>query len=540
MAPSALPPPVAPLSLPRDYVPWWQVAAMRPLRSDATPRLTDVDSLVVETLRYSQRVKALSERPLIVRTTIVEAQAEFDVRAFVDSRLTRTSVPVGDELTTGGPPRLRDLDTYSSGGLRKKTRWGGRLELSQKFGFEDSNSLFFTPAQQGNARLSLSFTQPLLNGAGPAYNDSLTVLAQIDTRLAWASTAKDLQNHLLQVAQVHWELYLNRVVLLQKKRLLAMAESVLNRLEARRGIDSLESQLSRARAAVAIRRAELIRAASSIRDAEATLRALTNSPELLANDNLELVPREPPLRDYVPVDLPDALVTAMKSRPEIDEVLQRVQSASVRLGVAKNELLPVLDLVLESYVSGLQGDYDANRAWEQQWNEGEPSYTVGMKFEMPLCNRAAQARFERRQLELRQLRHELAATSETLRSDVEIAVREVQTSYQQMVARYRAMVAAQANLDYLDHRWESLPGDDRSASFLLEDLLDAQDRLALEEFGFAQAQVAYTTSFYELKRAMGTLLTCQGIAPCRAQEDCLPRILFENQPGEPVPENVSP
>jgi outer membrane protein TolC len=318
-------------------------------------------------------------------------------------------------------------------------------------------------------------------------------------------------------------------------RLLEKAVSVQQRLEARRGIDSLESQVARARAAVAGRRAELIRAAASIRDAEATLRALVNSPELLTCADLELVPREPPLRDHVCIDLPDALVTAMKSRPEMDEAMQRVQAASVRLGVAKNELLPVLDLVLESYVSGLQGNYDAGRSWEQQWNDGEPSYAAGVKFEMPLCNRAAQARFQRRHLELRQLRHELAATSELLRSDVEIAVREVETSYRQMLAKYRAMVAAQANLDYLDRRWEALPGDDRSASFLLEDLLDAQDRLALEEFGFAQAQVAYTTSFFELKRAMGTLLTCQGIAPCSAQEDCLPRILFQNQHGDPSP-----
>jgi outer membrane protein TolC len=281
----------------------------------------------------------------------------------------------------------------------------------------------------------------------------------------------------------------------------------------------------------------LVRAASSIRDAEAALRALINAPELMAC-NLELVPREPPLRDYVPVCLPDALVTAMKSRPEMDEALRRVQAAGIRLGVARNELLPVLDLVLESYVSGLQGNYDVNEAWAQQFNDGEPTYAVGVQFELPLCNRAAKARYERRRLELRQLRHELAATSQSLRADVEIAVREVETSYQQTIARYRAMVAAQANLDYLDRRWESLPGDDRSASFLLEDLLDAQDRLALEEFGFAQAQVAYTTSFYELKRAMGTLLSCHGIAPAMACEDCLPRVLFENRHGETVVEEV--
>ena len=40
----------------------------------------------------------------------------------------------------------------------------------------------------------------------------------------------------------------------------------------------------------------------------------------------------------------------------------------------------------------------------------------------------------------------------------------------------------------------------------MEDLLDAQDRLAAEEFAFAQAQVEYTLSLSRFQRAIGTLL----------------------------------
>jgi outer membrane protein len=109
--------------------------------------------------------------------------------------------------------------------------------------------------------------------------------------------------------------------------------------------------------------------------------------------------------------------------------------------MSAHELLPVLNLVLESYVAGLQGESNIGRAWADQFSVGEPSYTVGLQFEAPVGNNVARARHRRRQLELRQLRSQFSAALETLMLEVETAVREVDTSYAEMQAKYRAMVA---------------------------------------------------------------------------------------------------
>ena len=53
---------------------------------------------------------------------------------------------------------------------------GAEPQTSQRLGYEDSNSIYFLPEQQGTSRLSVSLTQPLLNGAGRAYNAHLIVL----------------------------------------------------------------------------------------------------------------------------------------------------------------------------------------------------------------------------------------------------------------------------------------------------------------------------------------------------------------------------
>jgi hypothetical protein len=97
-------------------------------------------------------------------------------------------------------------------------------------------------------------------------------------------------------------------------------------------------------------------------------------------------------------------------------------------------------------------------------------------------------------------------TVEEALTDVELAVREVRTNYREMVATYFAMVAVSDEASYLSDRWKTLPGVDDSAMLLLEDLLDAQERIAVEEAAMVRAQVRYALSIVRLKQEMGTLL----------------------------------
>ena len=500
--------------IPDDFVPWWELVIGQPLRPSTQGQTVDVESMILEALRFSPRVRAINENTGIRATAIIEADAEFDVHAFVETKLNRTSEPTGSTLDAGtSVTRLREEDWFYKGGVRRKSRVGGEWEVAQRYGLRNSNSTFFTPQNQGNSRLTLSYTQPLLNGYGELYNRSLIVLAEIDTRAACDRTSRELQDHLLAVTETMWQLYLDRAVLLQKQRNLQRAVEILAELEARTAIDSMASQLARARAAVATRRTELVRASASIRNMEARLRSLVRSPALTANVHQELLPMDRPRRDRVQVAIRDAFITAMDNRPEVDEAMLEIQSASVRMDMAQNELKPVLDVILETYVTGLDGNYDVGHAWLDQFREGEPGFTAGFLFEVPIHNRAARARYQRRQRELKQLTSQFEDIVGTLRTEVEIAVREVSTSFHEMQSNYHAMQAAVDDVGYLQRRWELLPGEDRAASFLLEDLLDAQDRLAAEEFGFSKAQGDYTLSLAQLKRVTGTLLQRETLRP---------------------------
>jgi hypothetical protein len=127
-------------------------------------------------------------------------------------------------------------------------------------------------------------------------------------------------------------------------------------------------------------------------------------------------------------------------------------------------------------------------------------------------------------------------TTETLSAEVEVAVREVITSFREMHARFKAMEAAARDVAYIERRWKLLPGSDEGAVLLLEDLLNSQERLVDEEYAFLRAQVDYSLSMIEWRRAIGTLLQYEELAPMRTTEGCLPRLEVSKQcPHVPYP-----
>lgn len=519
---------------------WWQQRATQALREKSQPWPVDLDLLLVTALRFAPYVQAINLDPQIVATEIARQQAEFDTRAFVDSKYNNLNEPVGNTLTTGGPTRLKDNNLENSGGLTRKTLVGGQARIAQEIGLRNTNSVFFLPKDQANTRMVLSYTQPLLRGRGVCYNESLIVLAQTDTRLARNELTAQLQEHLYSVAQTYWQLCLERSRYLQQQEGLAQTELILRELEARREIDLLQSQMLRARGAVAVRRAAVQRAELAIRNQETQLWALTSAPQVQLNHNLELIPLVLPSCDPLPLDPLGSVQDALQNRAEVNVHFERIRAAETRLSVAKHELLPVLNATAEVYTRGLQGQQDVWQSFLNQFSKGNPSYTAGLTYQMPLGNNAAQATMRRRDLELRQLLLELDATLKRISAEVENAVRDVQATHAELAGHHEAMFAARAELDYLLQRWRLLPGEDRYASMLLDDVLNALDRLVNAEGTFAQSQVSYALALTQYKRATGLLIQSAGVnqTPIEppASESADPSQVPQPIPPQPLPQ----
>ena len=220
---------------------------------------------------------------------------------------------------------------------------------------------------------------------------------------------------------------------------------------------------------------------------------------------MELVPVDAPNLQNLGINLGDAISTALSNRPDISRSIREIKATSVELGIARNDLLPKLDLLVGSYVAGLDDNFDVAGATRNQFSNGRPGFNIGFEFESAIGNRAAQARQNRRTWEANRAMHQFRAVVESGLTEVELAVREVQTAHQEMIGRYHAMIAAQKESSFLTDRWQTLPDENDSVILLLENLLDSQERLVNEESAFAKAQFDYSVAVVKLKQATGTL-----------------------------------
>ncbi len=519
---------------------WWQALVSQPLGLSSETLPIDVAGMTQTALFMSPHVKSVLTEPEILRTEIVIADAEFDSLAFVEAKYADSNTPVGSRLTTGdNSTRFKDQTLTSAAGVKQKSRNGGQVELVQRGGFQNNNSTFLIPNPQGTTRLELNFTQPLLRDRGRMVNSTRLVLAQIDVQLANGEVRGELEDHLISVAQTYWDLYQARCEWLQKQRLVNGATSLRDTLAARGSVDSVQRQVLRAEAAVSSRQSDLVRAETRIRNAQAQLRMLTGDPSFSRTTHIELTPQDLPFVHCIDLSIREATLTALDNRSDIAQSIRQVQAVSTRVNAAKNQVLPRLDLILSSYVAGLDANSNTLGAFSRQFGDGRPSYAAGFLFEVPIGNRSNQARLARNRWEMNRTLYDFQQTTEVALTDVEIALRETQTTFGEMSAKKLSIQAAKREVDYLRVRWEYLPDPNESAILLIENLLDAQERLAGEEQAYVAAEVAYAVAWVQLQKSMGTLLRLDGI-PTVVDSIPVDSIPVDSIPVDSIPVESTP
>ncbi|OUD14572.1 TolC family protein [Thioflexithrix psekupsensis] len=490
--------------IPTSYQAWWQDLLKQSFNKNTKPTYATLSDLFIAAANHSHQIRVFSDLPLIRRTSIDEAEGRFDLHAFAEAVYREEDEPIGSTLQTGrSQGRFKEEEWFVKAGVRKPLITGGEIELSQRLGVLDNNSEFLIPHDQGHARLALSFRQPLLNGSGITYNDSTIAVAKVDHEIALDEFVRQTEAHLLEIHRSYWGLYLERANLLQKKKLVAETQTLVDELAARLGIDTLASDLQMARATLAVRQTDSIRAEQAVRNAEGKLLALINSPDLPLTRELELIPNDNPVLTAHAVELSHAVQRALQHRPEIKQAFKQLKAGVIRLQMAEKEILPILDFILTGYLAGLEGDRDYNQAFKNEFDIGGPGYSVGLLFDMPLDNQVAKARERRRQLEVRQLVSQLRTTIDTVLLEVQVAAREVDTAFREFNSAYAAMQASEAHLNTLSDRRKLSQNQQTD----LQRLLDAQANLTQREHAFLMSYIAYNVSLMNLQRAQGQLLT---------------------------------
>lgn len=514
--------------IPADYAPWWIRGQASKIGSNSERRLS-IEELYERALRHSKQIRVFSDLPLIRETGIQEARGAFDTNTFLQTKFEHLNDPVGNILTTGGASRFKQDGWDIETGVKKKFITGTEVTVSQQLGNVDNNSIYFTPNPQSTAKLSLTVVQPILKGAGVTYNRSIIEIAKLDSKVAMSEFVRQSESHLLEITRTYWALYAARVTYQQKAKLVEDTGKVVDEVRARQEVDARQTQLFRAQSALADRRSALVRAEAAIRNAQDRLRALTSDPELLDAPESELIPTDRLVLSASPIDAQHAAQMAMKNRPEINQAFMQLAAAGIREKMAKNELMPELNLVLSGSLGGLTGD-DMGTAYGRQYSTGGPGYGAGFVFSFPLENNIAKSHLERRRIETRQQINQIKTAIDSVLLEVKVSAREVGTSYREAQAKYQAVRAYTEDLETLEARRkvQDLKDEGQVASYL-DTVLDSQDRRAHAEEDFILAAANYQVAITNLERAKGNLLNFSNITVMRGKDEDgkLPQLWLE-------------
>ena len=206
----------------------------------------------------------------------------------------------------------------------------------------------------------------------------------------------------------------------------------------------------------------------------------------------------------------DTLEEIFVNRPELQQAILQYEAALLREGMAANESLPELDLILEASLSGGADGRDISGAFSN--SDNGDGHIVGLKFSVPLGFDERDARYKRRRLETIQQERQVLSVISTILAEVNVSANEYIISTQDLTAQRRAQQAAQRDLSTLRNRWNDGVGEGQNIA-VLSALLDAYERAQLNEQSVVTARATREIAAANLARARGVLLQRWGLRP---------------------------
>ncbi len=445
--------------------------------------------------------------PAIVQSQIVAAEAAFDWTFFSNLQWTNQDQMRPSQASSGFPIGT-GLDqrqiVESSTGLRRQLTSGGRLTVQQDLIYTDfaTPGQSFTPDPATTLTVSAQIDQPLLRNFG-----SDVALAQVRlSRNAERNTVADLRRDLIRLTndteRAYWELVRAHHDVAILLRLLERGEQVRDMLRIRQeeGLDARPANVAEAIARVERRKSDVIAAQVTLRQASNRLKVLMNDPDLTVGSEVLVLPVDQPIDAPMEFSLLEALSTALSQRPEIEQAVISIDDTSIRQVVAANQRLPQLDMRGQIRFHAMDDDLSV---YDSVFDGKFVDYIVGLFFEQPIGNRAAEAGFRQRRLERMQAVISYRNTVQGIVREVKDALDSV-TLYYQLIAQTRlSRIASAESLRALQVENELLTGL-TAERLALE--LNQQESLAAAERAEMEALTNFNASISQYHAAVGTNL----------------------------------
>jgi outer membrane protein TolC len=463
----------------------------------------------------------------ITNTTIDQQQATFDPTAFSNNKWMRTNTPfaqfvtptgtalTGVNGTTGafvpGSPAsfLQSIitsnptNTYlSDAGLMKTNVLGGKWSLDWIENPTRIANLGPYPLNPETPRsLTLSYTQPLLQGGGFQVNMAPIVIARLNTEQSFFQYKDSVQELVRGTAEAYWNLVQARVNLFARKIQEQQSKEAFDRESARlkTGFSDVGT-VSQTRVTYNQFVASRIAAEADVLTREGALRNLLGLP---ASDDRQIIPTSAPASVRLPHDWDDLLRLAEQRRPDVIELKIILEADQQRLIQAENQALPRLDAVALYRWNGLSGempnDMDASTHPGQYTD-----WSISINFSVPLGLRQGRALTRQQRLLIVRDRANIEQQIHLAIAQLAATLRDLDSAYEQYLAYRETRAAADINLRVQNEKF-------RAGQTIYLNVLQALNDWGNAVSTEAQQLLLYNIALATLERQTGTILETHGL-----------------------------
>jgi outer membrane protein TolC len=454
----------------------------------------------------------------IARNSITRAYAPFDPTFFGTFTSTRTKTPTTNQLE--GASTLNQLSqpaqfTYNQtlpNGLQYNVGFNGNKTST------NNSFAFFNPAL--NASLNTGFTMPLLRNRGSEVNRLPIVIAKSRLRVSTEQFLNQLLGIMTQAENAYWDVVGTRESLRVQEKALELSAEALKRSKRELELGAISPlEIYQPEANYASAEIQVLQARYRVQQAEDGLRRQMGADLDTKFRNMPVVLTEqpnPPSEDSE-IDREAQVTKAVRLRPDLRAVIERIQQDDLVLRQSSNALLPDFSLRGGYTTTGRGGTFYQRTgnttvvipggfgdALDQLFGFGFPVYSFGVTLRLPLRDRAAAASYADAVLAKRSDTLQRRSQEQTIRLQVLNAVSQLESSKASVKLGVVARDLAQKQLDAEQKRYDL----GISQIFFL---LDAQTRLVNAEAQLVNQIIQYRRNQINLLRQTGELLEERGI-----------------------------
>ncbi len=455
---------------------------------------------IARTMKHSIAIKVESYNPAIKEAQIVSAEAALDPVFFANATWNNNDDPQFTNF-----PSINNGTTWSHQvGVRQILPSGAQIQASAAAIYRDLPNGVTVRDNLNTSwamNLNLQVTQPLLRGFGTDVTLASIYLAQKDLRLSLSAFKRTVIDNVSKTEEAYLNLILARTNVNILQRLVVASQQTFLAIWARRRIDATKASINQARGALENRQADLIRAMSDFRAASDRLKVLMNDPEFDINANLLINPTDKPIAEPMAYSTAECIELALQQRTEMTDIRLQLERADIVVRVAKNNMLPKLDLIAGVQTNSLSHNLDS--AFSSAYlPDNSLDFNAGIKLEFPIGNRGDTAEYNKRIMERRQVLEQTVSVAQTIVQDVKNQFRLLLEAYDEVPYRNNQRIAESEAFAGILEIENIRP---RSPEFM-QVKLDSQARMALAEQLQIQSIVNYNLAIMNLERAKGTLL----------------------------------